>query len=184
VKVLHFVSRPENEDDAVGRQAFSPHRSGFLLANYTRRNQHPPQHAACLATLPESKARGSLLPRENLHSRFAADLACHSPLRSLHDEACDSTIVRKRLAIVPRAPLRPFEKESKVFEQQSRDIAALGLQANKNGGAQTSTPPHIYDLTYAADLLLFALVWAFVFESRFAASSFATAFWSFSASTR
>jgi hypothetical protein len=52
----------------------------------------------------------------------------------------------------------------------------------KEGGVQSSTPPRIKNgSTQAADLRTFGLT---AFLSRFAANSLATAFWSFSVSTR
>ena len=62
------------------------------------------------------------------------------------------------------------------------DTASQDSDSTKNGGVLTSTPPEIKNgETQAAVLRVFGLI---AFLSRFAANSSATAFWSFSASTR
>src|SRR5258708_2690357 len=69
----------------------------------------------------------------------------------------------------------------------SKPLTRAGGDFNSNeiGGVQTRTPPEVLQLfSYAAVLRFFGFAPAFLFLSRFAASSSATAFCSFSASTR
>ena len=83
-----------------------------------------------------------------------------------------------------RETARPSSLPRKLDSHQMAtvDTASQDSDSTKNGGVLTGTPPNIKNgSTQAAVLRAFDLT---VFLSRFAANSLATAFWSFSASTR